>query len=514
MNVNETMENTSKGRLLNTELLWGKIMHRITIMMQTVIFLACALACGAVLAAESRHIVVAQDGTGQFKTITEALESVKDAAKERPVDINIKPGTYVETITTLDWVNLIGENRDTCVIRYDGGPDAANTVKKHTVWATSNTTLQNLTIVGIRVKYCIHSDGGRAYVLIVENCTLRREYPDGEPKTFPVAFGIGLHADQHIVMKDCLLEAELPIYMHNWFDQRSSCSMTLEKCLLQGKICSLEICCLGSKQRDFFVIHDCVLEGLESGVKYVNSGPSLNPKWNGISEIELLGSGNGSVKITGAEIKDDYQKRQPGIELSGQAKSVKKNNASVRLEEKYGMAPGRLQKSQAWTPVKSPGDYGLSAEYSDDCLILTCPPEQENPKPFGYAGGPSGLLIEMPMIMEIRMKCVFGSNGKLELLYCLAPDSWVVEFQSDGIVDTNNKEAKLSINTAEWQTYRLVARTPDDVKLFVDGVPQDIVLKKSEHKANYFQFRVHGRGNKAMIERFLLTGALPVEQNK
>ena len=476
--------------------------------------LACALLCGLSVVAEPRQIVVAQDGTGQFKTITEALESVKDATKERPVDIKIKPGTYAETITTLDWVNLIGENRDTCVIRYDGGPDAANTVKKHTIWATSNTTLQNLTIVGIRVKYCIHSDGGRGYMLNVENCTLRREYPDGEPKTFPVAFGIGLHADQHIVMKDCLLEADLPIYIHNWNDQLAPCSMTLEKCVLKGKESALGIYCLGSKQRDFFVIHDSVLEGNETGVKYVNFGPGTSLKWNGISEIELLGSGNGSVKVTGAELRDDSRKRQSGIELAAQAKAVKKTNPGIRLEEKYGMSQGRLQKSLAWTPVKSPGDYGLSAEYSDDCLILTCPPEQENPKSFGYAGGLSGQIIEMPMMMEIRMKGFFGSNGKLELFYCLSPDSWVVEFQPDGVVDANNKEAKISVNTAEWQTYRLVARTPDDVKLFVDGMTQSILLKKIKSSTVYFQFRVHGHGNKAMIDRFLLTGALPAEQDK
>ena len=472
--------------------------------------LAGALLCGSTVAAEPRKIVVAQDGSGQFKTIAEAVESVKDATRDNPVDIVIKLGTYAETITTRDWINLIGENRDACVIRYDGGPDTTVAHKKHTLWATSTTMLRNLTIVGIRVKYCIHSDGGGPFVLSIENCVLRREYPAGEPKPYAAAFGIGLHRDQHIVMKDCLLEGDLPIYMHNWNDQQAPCSMTLEKCVLKGKDHALQIGCLGSKQRDFFVIHDSRLEGAKEVVRYENiRDVKGRASWNGQSEIELMGSGNVLGAIPGAAIRNDAQKRQSGIELAAQVKAT--NKSGVRLKEKYGTAQGRLQKSQAWSPVKTPGPHGLSAEYAEDCLVLTCPSEQENPQPFGCAGGPTGLLIEMPMMTEIRMRCDLGKKGLVQLYYCFAPDAWVAEWRPEWVGDANNPEAKIPVKTTEWQTYRLVARNPDNVRLFVDGVPQGIALKKIKHSAEYFQLRVHGHGNTVMIDRTLLTGALPAE---
>ena len=175
------------------------------------------------------------------------------------------------------------------------------------------------------------------------------------------------------------------------------------------------------------------------------------------------------------------------------------------------MAQGRLQKSSAWSPAKIPGPYGLAAEYLDDCLVLTCPSEQENPQSFGYAGGPAGPLIEMPVMLEIRMKSVLEAKGKLELYYCLAPDAWVVEWRPEGVADANNNEAKIVVNTREWQTYRLVARSSADVRLFVDGVPQGIALKKVKHTAQYFQLRVHGHGSKVMIDRTLLSGVLPKE---
>ena len=74
------------------------------------------------------------------------------------------------------------------------------------------------------------------------------------------------------------------------------------------------------------------------------------------------------------------------------------------------------------------------------------------------------------------------------------------------VVDTNNPEARIAVDTMNWQTYRLVARNSDDVQLFVDGVSQSIALKKGKHGARYFQLRIHGYGNKVMIDRIFLTG--------
>ena len=72
-------------------------------------------------AAESDyHFVVAQDGTGNFKTVQEAINAVPDFRKGGPTRILIKKGTYKEKIViaeTKDGIHLIGE--DGVVLTYD-----------------------------------------------------------------------------------------------------------------------------------------------------------------------------------------------------------------------------------------------------------------------------------------------------------------------------------------------------------------------------------------------------------
>ena len=267
-------------------------------------------------AESARKIIVARDGSGDFTTIAAALASANGATRESPVDIIIKPGTYEETITTRHWINLIGEDRDTCVMTFHGGTEELH--RKHVIWSTSNTTIKNLTLVGIQVKYCIHSDRSGPYVLNVENCVLRRLYPKEFPKIYTAAFGIGLWADQHIIMKDCLLEADLPVCFHNWYNQAAPCSMTLENCALKGKDVALEIILLGSKQHDFFVIHDSVIEGAKASIQYANVEDQPTRPWRGESELELIGSGNTLSDVTGTEMKDDSQNRLSGLERARQ----------------------------------------------------------------------------------------------------------------------------------------------------------------------------------------------------
>ncbi|GLU55394.1 pectinesterase [Dyadobacter frigoris] len=67
-----------------------------------------------------KTITVAQDGSGNYKTIQEAVNSVRDLGQER-VKIYIKKGTYHEKLVIPSWktaISLIGE-------------DAANTIITH-----------------------------------------------------------------------------------------------------------------------------------------------------------------------------------------------------------------------------------------------------------------------------------------------------------------------------------------------------------------------------------------------
>jgi pectinesterase len=63
-------------------------------------------------------LTVAQDGSGNYKTIQEAINSVRDLAQRR-VTIHIKKGVYHEKIVVPSWktsISLVGESKDSTII--------------------------------------------------------------------------------------------------------------------------------------------------------------------------------------------------------------------------------------------------------------------------------------------------------------------------------------------------------------------------------------------------------------
>lgn len=79
------------------------------------------LVCAQVSPAQT-DITVAQDGSGQFKTIQEAIMSVPAGEVDHPVVIHIKPGTYKELIYIQHekrFFRLIGEDAARTILTYD-----------------------------------------------------------------------------------------------------------------------------------------------------------------------------------------------------------------------------------------------------------------------------------------------------------------------------------------------------------------------------------------------------------
>ena len=86
----------------------------------------CALAailCSATYgSAKPTEIIVALDGSGNFKTVQEAIMSVPAATAESPVVIRIKPGTYRELIylqREKRFFRLVGEDAARTVLTYN-----------------------------------------------------------------------------------------------------------------------------------------------------------------------------------------------------------------------------------------------------------------------------------------------------------------------------------------------------------------------------------------------------------
>nr|WP_121274305.1 pectinesterase family protein [Pedobacter schmidteae] len=128
---------------------------------------------------------VAQDGSGDYKTIQEAVNSVRDLGKQE-VKIFIKSGVYHEKLIIPSWktnVSLIGEDAANTVItnddysgkHYAGGREDAFGLTKFSTYTSytvlvqgNNFTAQQLTIQNISGKVgqavALHIEGDKATI--------------------------------------------------------------------------------------------------------------------------------------------------------------------------------------------------------------------------------------------------------------------------------------------------------------------------------------------------------------
>ena len=115
-------------------------------------------------------LVVSRDGTGDFRTLQEAVESAR-AFMDYTVTIYVKNGVYKEKVIVPSWVeniDIIGEDRDKTIITYD---DHANinkmgTFRTYTVKVEgSDITFKNLTIENNAAQLgqavALHTEGAR-----------------------------------------------------------------------------------------------------------------------------------------------------------------------------------------------------------------------------------------------------------------------------------------------------------------------------------------------------------------
>ena len=115
-------------------------------------------------------IGVSRDGTGNFRTLQEAIESAR-AFMDYTVTIYVRNGVYKEKVIVPSWVeniDIIGEDRDKTIITYD---DHANinkmgTFRTYTVKVEgSDITFKNLTIENNAAQLgqavALHTEGDR-----------------------------------------------------------------------------------------------------------------------------------------------------------------------------------------------------------------------------------------------------------------------------------------------------------------------------------------------------------------
>ncbi|MDB5192401.1 MAG: pectin esterase [Segetibacter sp.] len=131
---------------------------------------------------------VAQDGSGNFKTIQEAINGVRDLSQQQ-VTIFIKNGIYKEKVVVPSWktnITLVGESKENTIITnndhtgkdYPGkdpsGKDKYMTFTSYTLlvqgndFVAENLTIQN-TAGRVGQAVALHVEGDR---VIIRNCRL------------------------------------------------------------------------------------------------------------------------------------------------------------------------------------------------------------------------------------------------------------------------------------------------------------------------------------------------------
>jgi pectinesterase len=119
------------------------------------LFTICLIAISVYANAQTKTIIVAQDGSGNYKTVQAALDAVPNGNK-KPFVIYIKNGLYREKLhldSAKAFVELVGESRFNTILTYDDHPgkvsvkgDSINTRTSYSfLIAADNFKAKNIT---------------------------------------------------------------------------------------------------------------------------------------------------------------------------------------------------------------------------------------------------------------------------------------------------------------------------------------------------------------------------------
>jgi len=146
---------------------WAR--SRFSLSLAAVVVFSLASTNRAVLSLNQHRFVVAQDGSGDFKTITQAIDALPMFNYQRVV-IFIKNGLYNEKVRiTQDYVTLCGESRDSTIIEYN---------QLRTDWISHKDAIGPAVVN-------IYADD-----VVLENLTIRNSQPQVGPHAFAV-YGVG-----------------------------------------------------------------------------------------------------------------------------------------------------------------------------------------------------------------------------------------------------------------------------------------------------------------------------------
>ena len=219
-----------------------------------------------------RRIVVAQDGTGNFKTVQNALNSIPSNNK-KPVTIYVKNGVYKEKLlldSSKPFVTLIGEDKFNTILTYDDHTgkvspkgDTINTRTsasffiKANNFTAGNITFQNDAGFTAGQAVAVEADGDRDAFF---NCRF-------------VGFQDVLFTNSdksHQYYKNCYIEGTTDFIF-------GSSTVWFEQCHIHSKKNSHVTAAATPKEHGFgYIFNDCILTG-DSTLHSVSLGRPWRP---------------------------------------------------------------------------------------------------------------------------------------------------------------------------------------------------------------------------------------------
>lgn len=224
-----------------------------------------------------RELTVSQDGSGNFKTVQEAVNAVRDLSQQQVI-IHIKKGTYHEKLVIPSWktnIALVGEDKDHTIITnndysgkaYPGGSDAYgrdkfSTFTSYTVLVSGNNfSAENLTIENtagrVGQAVALHVEGDRC---VIKNCRVL-----GNQDTLYAAC-----ANSRQLYVDCYIEGTTDFIF-------GEATAVFQRCVIKSLINSyIGAAATTSQQRFGFVFFDCKLVA-DTAAKKVYLGRPWRP---------------------------------------------------------------------------------------------------------------------------------------------------------------------------------------------------------------------------------------------
>ncbi len=234
--------------------------------------LAALLICWGI-SAQQHHIVVAQDGSGDFRTVQEAINACPDYSHEIVTNIYIKEGIYEEMVTIPHnkfRLRIYGDGAGKTIIRYGkyakqrwsetgDGPDSPRGRMEGTIGTSGSATMY------------IHSSYVTLEDLTVENCA-------GEGKQIAQAVALFTDGDFIFVHRCRLIGNQDTLYTYGRFGKDGGIKRNYYlDCYIEGttdfifgpSICYFENCTIHSKKNSY-VTAASTLQGQTYGYVFRN----------------------------------------------------------------------------------------------------------------------------------------------------------------------------------------------------------------------------------------------------